>query len=308
MSESLPKVSIVLPTHNGAKYIGQSIDSCLNQTYKDIELIIVDDGSTDNTPEVIKAYKHEQIKYIRHQKNMGLADALNTGFANSIGEYLTWTSDDNFFHPRAIESMFNLLQTDKNRNFVYANYYLVDENANITRTVSVGAPKKLDIINCIGPCFLYRRRVYGEIGEFNPQAFLVEDYEYWLRIRSKKIRMLKLNKYLYYYRIHKDSLFMRYSSEKTKEKREEIRDKYLTPAKRYYFAAEKYYQKNDRSNSRKLLIKSLSLNPIYLNSWRLLIILFLNPSIVKRIKSIRNAILKARSGCGKHKREYMVKL
>lgn len=66
------KVSIVLPTHNGARYLRQSIDSCLNQTYKNLELIIVDDGSIDVTPDIIMSYQDKRIKYIRHEKKKGL--------------------------------------------------------------------------------------------------------------------------------------------------------------------------------------------------------------------------------------------
>jgi len=78
MNRISSKVSIVLPTYNGAKYIRQSIDSCLNQTYKNIELIIVNDGSTDGTPEIIRSYEDGRIKYLTHEKNKGLPHALNT--------------------------------------------------------------------------------------------------------------------------------------------------------------------------------------------------------------------------------------
>src|SRR3990170_3452478 len=108
-----PKVSIVLPTYNGEKYIRQSIDSCLNQTHENIELIIVDDCSIDNTPEIIKSYKDSRVKSLRHDQNKFLPHALNTGFSNATGEYLTWTSDDNYYAKEAIEKMVSFL---KNRN------------------------------------------------------------------------------------------------------------------------------------------------------------------------------------------------
>ena len=108
-----PKVSIILPTYNGAKYLRESIDSCLSQTHKNIELIIVDDCSTDQTSQIIKPYQDARIRYIRNEKNMRLPRSLNIGFALATGEYLTWTSDDNQFLPHAIETMLKILREDK---------------------------------------------------------------------------------------------------------------------------------------------------------------------------------------------------
>ena len=203
--ELLPKVSIVLPTYNGAKYIRQSIDSCLNQTYKNIELIIVDDGSTDETPEIIKSYQDERIKYLRHDKNRGLPNALNTGFANATGEYLTWTSDDNYYDEEAIGKMLSFL-IDKNCSFVYCDYYVFKENdhsnLNIVKLPDIPA---LETHNDIGTCFLYSTRIKEAIGEYDDEAFLGEDYDYWIRI-SKQFSMCHIAEALYYFRTHSKSL------------------------------------------------------------------------------------------------------
>ena len=79
-----PKVSIILPVYNGADYVGRSIESCLHQTYNNIELIIVDDGSVDKTAAIVGSYQDSRIQYIKKEKNEGLPKALNTGFAASI--------------------------------------------------------------------------------------------------------------------------------------------------------------------------------------------------------------------------------
>lgn len=206
MNESLPKVSIVLPTYNGAKYIRQSIDSCLNQTYKNIELIIVDDGSTDETPEIIKSYQDERIKYIRHEKNKNLPNALNTGFAKVTGEYLTWTSDDNYYTEEAIGKMLSFLRA-KNCSFVYCDYYTFESNEPSSRNL-IRLPKYVTFerINCIRACFLYSREVKEVIGDYDPDTELVEDYDYWIRV-SKKFSMCHLDEPLYFYRVHNESLY-----------------------------------------------------------------------------------------------------
>ena len=203
------KVSIVLPTYNGAKYIRKSIDSCLEQTHSNIELIIVDDASTDETPQIINSYSDKRIRYIRHPRNLKLPRALNTGFKHTTGEYLTWTSDDNFYDVNAIEIMVKCLLTYPQIGYVYTDEYHIDENDNIGKYFAVGSVESLHLDNLIGGCFLYHRRVCEEIGEYDPDTYLAEDYDYWIRI-SKRFRMQRLRRPLYYYRLHKDSLTVKY--------------------------------------------------------------------------------------------------
>ena len=205
MNESVPKVSIVLPTYNGAKYIRQSIDSCLNQTYKNIELIIVDDGSVDETPEIIKYYQDERIRYLRHNENNGIPNALNTGFTKATGEYLTWTSDDNHYAEHAIEKMLSFLKR-KNCEFVYCDYYrFKDDNPSNGYTVKLPDVLALENRNDVGACFLYSRTVMEIVGNYDPDAELAEDYNYWVRV-SKNFPMCHLGELLYFYREHSESL------------------------------------------------------------------------------------------------------
>ena len=118
MKVQSPKVSIVLPTYNGAsKYLRQAIESCLNQTYRDIELIVVDDCSTDSTPDVVRSFNDPRIRYVRNETNQRLPRSLNIGFALTTGEYLTWTSDDNEFLPEAVDVMLDFLTRNKDIDF-----------------------------------------------------------------------------------------------------------------------------------------------------------------------------------------------
>jgi glycosyltransferase involved in cell wall biosynthesis len=197
----------------------------LNQTYKKIELIVVDDASTDETPQIIRSYQDERIKYVRHDKNKRLPHALNTGFAMAVGDYLTWTSDDNYYAEDAIESMIVALQTNKTIDFVYANYFIVNDNGEVLHSISVGPSKNLKEENCIGPCFLYRRKVYEVLAGYNPDEFLAEDYEYWIRV-FKRFRMKRLDKFIYWHRLHPRSLTGQYAAE-AKHRADQIRDHYF---------------------------------------------------------------------------------
>lgn len=203
----MPTVSIVLPTYNGEKYIRKSIDSVINQTYLDWELIIVDDCSTDKTSHIAEEYanRDERIKVIHNSNNLKLPKSLNIGFQHARGEYFTWTSDDNIYFPQAIEKLVNKISQDTNVGLVCADMVIIDENDNETEVVETCAID-LCISNCIGACFLYKRNVIEIIGEYDTSLFLVEDYDYWLRIEEKIGRINHINEVLYKYRRHVDSL------------------------------------------------------------------------------------------------------
>ncbi len=198
------KISIVLPTYNGAKYIQQSIVSCLNQTYRNIELIIIDDGSTDDTPKIIKSYTDKRIKYLRHDENSGLPQALNTGFAHATGDYLTWTSDDNYFSEKALEIELSFL-TENHCLFVYCDFYKIDNDNSKLSVERLDDALQLENGNGVGPCFLYSKTVKEATGDYDVHTKLAEDYDYWIRI-SKKFVMHHLAEPLYYYREHANSL------------------------------------------------------------------------------------------------------
>lgn len=206
MSEVNPKVSIILPTYNGAKYLRQAIDSCLSQTYRNIELIIVDDFSTDQTPEIIKSYEDPRIKYIRNEKNQRLPRSLNIGFAASSGDYLTWTSDDNFYLPQAIEKMLKYLEENKGE-YVYADIFAFrEDNFQGAEPVYLRDCEEMNRCNCVRACFLYTRKVMEVVGEYDPDMELIEDYDYWVRI-WQHFYLYHIKEPLYYYRYHSEALW-----------------------------------------------------------------------------------------------------
>lgn len=209
MSERhMPLVSIVLPVYNGEEYMRISIESCLAQTYQNWELLIVDDCSKDSTPDIAKEYeqKDARIHYYKNETNLRLPRNLNRGFSLAKGEYLTWTSDDNYYRPTAIEKMVQHLETTENE-FVFARYSIINEkDEELSQTV---IPKDYKHAiwddNFVGACFLYSRKVYETVGEYAPNLFLCEDYDYWLRIFAQfPVGYLEEN--LYAYRRHGKSL------------------------------------------------------------------------------------------------------
>jgi glycosyltransferase involved in cell wall biosynthesis len=199
--------SIVLPTYNRASRLPKALRSCLQQTYQNLEVIVVDDGSTDNTAEVVASFQREdsRVRYLR-QENQKLPAALNTGFRASRGEFLTWISDDNLFHQDAIEIMVGALEKSPDVGLVYCGYDIVDAQGNLLQTVDPPGPEHIFNLNCVQACFMYRRKVYEAIGDYNPAWQFVEDYDYWLRVQKQFELALLPNVHPYTWATHQQSL------------------------------------------------------------------------------------------------------
>ena len=204
-------VSIVLPVYNGQKYIRQSIDSILLQTYHNIELIIVNDCSTDDTLAIISKYaeKDKRIKIINNETNQKLPKSLNIGFKNASGEYYTWTSDDNIYKPNAIETMVKYLEYLQGYSMVSAICDIIDKDGNIIKNSKEWWPnrniKDLANTNNILACFMYRKKIAELIGVYDENTFGAEDYDYWYRIALNG-KILYIDENLYQYRFHPNSL------------------------------------------------------------------------------------------------------
>ena len=194
-------VSVVLPVYNGADYLNQAIESVINQTYKNFELIIVNDGSEDNSGKIAEKYtqSYSNIKYIKLEHNQKLPTALNAGFDAARGEFYTWISHDNIMLPDCLEIMTEELKHNKNAAMVYGNMRIIDESGKIRRghgwyelppmSGNVMLPESTlelnDVANnTIGAAFLYRAKAAGFIGGYDTSRFGIEDYDYWMRINE----------------------------------------------------------------------------------------------------------------------------
>lgn len=206
--KNAPKVSIILPTYNGECYISESIDSIRNQSFPDWELIIVNDCSNDSTPEIIARYAEidSRIRVIHNAENMKLPASLNIGMRDSRGIYVTWTSDDNRYKADAICKMVEYLDQHPEYVMVCADMAAIDENGNITGSYPPYEEEYMYYNDCVGACFLYKREVMDAVGEYDVNKFLIEDYDYWLRILRYYGHIGHLEEDLYEYRRHSGSL------------------------------------------------------------------------------------------------------
>ncbi|MCB9458841.1 MAG: glycosyltransferase [Anaerolineaceae bacterium] len=208
MSQSAsPLVSIVMPTYNGKKYMAEAIQSCFDQTYPHWELVIVDDASTDDSPEYIARYvaMDDRIRSIRHEANKKLPGALNTGVRNMKGAYYTWLSDDDLLRPNALAFMVNYMETHPDVDLMFTDYSEIDTEGKPIRRITVGDPQELGIHNVIGVCHLRRKEVFDKVGYYAEDLFLAEDLDIWVRSMIQ-CKIMPVHEDLFLYRQHPRSL------------------------------------------------------------------------------------------------------
>ncbi len=182
-----PNISVIIPTYNRANLLGKSIQSVLNQTYKDFEVIIVDDGSTDNTQEVVKSFEDARIKYISHKKNEGVAKALNSGIDNSKGNFISFLGSDDEFLPAKLEKELKVFElSDSKVGVVYSGVLQqYDDKKTYTLPSSVrqgNIRNELLKGNFVHGLSLIRRSCFQKVGTFDGELNALEDWELYIRI------------------------------------------------------------------------------------------------------------------------------
>lgn len=208
---SIPLVSIILTTLDSERFVARSIESCLNQTIQDIELLVVDGGSQDRTIEIVRQYSDPRVRLIHQPKNTGkLPGAINLGMENALGAFITWTQDDCWYEIDAIETMLDFLTENPNVSFVYTDYWEVDVNGTPTRYQHV---KPVDSLvqegDVLGTSFLFRRLIYETIGPQEVKYYSVHELPWRIKV-AQSFCVEPLHLPLMYYTVHADSLTGRF--------------------------------------------------------------------------------------------------
>jgi glycosyltransferase involved in cell wall biosynthesis len=203
----MPIISMVMPTYNQAHFLPRALDSIFNQTFINFEFIVVNDGSTDETANILSEYSKKFPFHIINQSNQGLPEALNTGFHKANGRFFTWTSSDNILLPTMLEKLYQVLQNHPLYDIVYGDWFFIDETGNVlseffTFDYNRQLLLQFNLVHC---CFLFRRQVFEKIGGYNPNFIYSEDWEFWIRA-SRHFRMKHIPETLYQYRIHPKSM------------------------------------------------------------------------------------------------------
>jgi len=186
-----PKVSVIMPTYNGATFIRKSIDSVLNQSFKNFELIIINDGSTDNTGALIRKYRDERIVCLENKVNMGTSAARNKGIRHARGEYIAFCDHDDIFYTNHLKVLSEYLDSHLRIGLAYADSYaLFRKRKNRKKLIlhSVDFEKHLlEICNFINPSeVMCRAECFRKAGLFDNHPIIKkhssEDWDMWLRI------------------------------------------------------------------------------------------------------------------------------
>jgi len=210
-----PLISIVIPTYNRAAYLRQAIDSALGQDYPNFEVIVVDDGSTDETPQICSEYG-DKIRYIR-KKNGGTASALNCGIRNMKGEWFKWLSSDDVLEPHALSSLLRCANITKSK-VVYSSYKVIDQNNKVISSWTEIKRSHEEFLSVLikyhignGSSILIHKSCFIEVGLFDEKLRVAEDYDWWLRAAAlHNIRFSACQAFTLNYRVHVQALTYSY--------------------------------------------------------------------------------------------------
>ncbi len=186
-----PRVSIVIPNYNHGDYLSQAIESALAQTYPQVEVIVVDDGSTDHSAQVLARYA-DRVRCI-HQENAGLSAARNTGLDLARGDYVALLDADDMLEPDYLQTLVPILEKDPGLGGVYCGYRFVDQHGRpLPEVQSRVVPSTAFYDALLGGNFLVpesmllRRRCYQEAGPFDTALTACEDWDMWLRVARRE--------------------------------------------------------------------------------------------------------------------------
>jgi len=208
--EPLPWVTIVTPTYNQSAYLAETIDSVLAQDYPRLEYIVLDDGSTDDTPAVLARYDGK-IQHQRHD-NIGQSSTLNRGWAMARGSLIGYLSSDDLLEPGAISHLVTALQTHPDAVVAYGDFKLIDAKGRHFRDVKAEDFDVnrlcVDLVCQPGPGALMRRQLFDETGGWATHLRQVPDFDFWLRA-SRFGSFVRVPQSLARYRIHEGSASFR---------------------------------------------------------------------------------------------------
>ena len=190
MVNEKPTVSVIIPTYNRAHLIGRAIKSILNQTYQDFELIVVDDCSFDNTEEVVKSFKDERIRYIKHDENRGADAARNTGIKVARGEYIAFQDSDDEWLPEKLEKQMKAFETAPPEvGVVYTGFLRIENDKKIYIPSSWVKHKEGNIHNELlkgnfitTQSIVVRKKCFEKTGMFDERLPRLQDWELVIRL------------------------------------------------------------------------------------------------------------------------------
>ena len=218
----MPLLTVLMPVYNADKFLDESINSILSQTYSDFEMLILDDASTDNSLKIIKAYAKEdkRIKFLVNQKNWGEAKCRNILLKNSKTEFIAWMDADDISLPYWLQTQMDFLKQNSNIDVVSCHLQFFGDRKSIFKKALLDSQiKSAFLLDCAfgtGGSMIKMKKIRANKIFFNEQLESAEDYDYWIKGCSV-LSFAAIDKILYKYRIHslQDSAINREKQKKT---------------------------------------------------------------------------------------------
>jgi glycosyltransferase involved in cell wall biosynthesis len=280
LGKIMPAVSVIIPTYNRAKLLGRAIQSILAQTYQDFELIIVDDGSTDDTESLVKSFNSEKIRYIRHKKNRGASAARNTGIRSAKGEYIALQDSDDEWMPEKLEKQMRAFATAPPEvGVVYTGFYIIANNKKKYMPSASITPKDGNIFSSIikgeylvsPQTIVVKRECFERAGMFDEHFPAMEDWEMSLRL-SRHYHFKYINEPLVLYSLQPDSI-SRNKSALTKSYKmileryfEDIRQDKRLLAKHYLRLGHFLYSNGELRQGKDYFARSIKAYPLHIKA------------------------------------------
>jgi len=191
----MQKVSIITPSYNQIDFLESTIQSVLNQTYKDIEYFIIDGGSTDGSVGLIQSYQDKLSGWIS-EPDSGQTDAINKGFAMVSGEIIAWLNSDDTYNPQAVEQAVALLDDHPEVGMVYGDANFIDQNGKVIGqfpAAQTSLPRlRRGYVHIPQQASFFRKSLWDQVGPLDPDFYFAMDYDLWVRLAGvSQIRYVK---------------------------------------------------------------------------------------------------------------------
>lgn len=310
MEAGTQSVSIVIPAYNSSKFISRTIESVLRQTYKNWELVVVDDGSKDSTGEIVKSFceKDSRVKYIFQENSGSPSGPTNRGIENSSGEYVAILQHDDEWEPTKLEEQLKLMTGDNNLGFVACNAIFVNELKGIESEskLKISDDKHfLEKILCSNiipypSAVLAKRSVFDKVGYFDERFKMADDWDMWIRFVASGVNFAFIDKPLFKYHIYGGNITKTIVAEKTIKDMEYLLDKHKSLYDKFpksrsrllSYLGKLYADSGNMITSRRILKKSLNLDRYNTKAYVVFLLTLFGKnfylSVLKIVRSLEN--------------------
>lgn len=295
----MPKVSVIIPTHNRAKILPLTVKSVLHQTFQDFEIIIVDDASQDNTKEVVRGFGDNRIKYFRRDMSGGDAVARNLGIVNSEGEYLAFLDDDDEWFPKKLQRQVTLIESSQPVvGGVYTGRVNIDGTNGKILSTTLG-DKRGNLfteflgngLNITTSSVMVRKECFQQVGLFDENIPYNSDFDMWVRI-SKNFQFECIEEPLTKYYIHAKKLSTNFDL--VIKGKEMVIEKYkpwltLHPkslSKKCLNIGILHCLNGNLEEGRKAFLRTISLDPLRIKPYCIFFLSFLGTNLFRKVTKL----------------------